>query len=290
MVVNQRLLRIGSRKSPLAVIQSNALREKIKQPQVEFLYFRTSGDRNRKSPLYSIGGKGLFMKEIEYALLDNKIDIAVHSMKDVPAFIDPRLSIPCIIERLDNRDAFISKKLKNIKDLRIDSKVGTSSVRRSVQLKCESVPIRGNLETRLSKVSSFDGIILAVAGLLRLNLEDQITQIIPINTMLPAVGQGAICAQCRKDDYEVVELLLQISSFKHFLCVSAERAFLKAVNGSCETPLGSFAEIIDDDEKKLKVKYMLSGPKGTHYTQRIGCEFDEMGEDAAHECKLSVGF
>ena len=287
------LIRIGARKSQLSFMQAKLVQKKLKVKS-QIFGIMTSGDRYKNSSLSKIGGKGLFVKELELALLNKEIDIAVHSMKDVPAFYDERLVIPCIVDREDPRDVFISNKYKSLLDLPEDSIVGTSSPRRKAQLNCIVKPIRGNIETRLSKLGEFDAIILAYAAMKRMNLLYKVTEVIAIEHMLPAVGQGAICVQCRKDDFKIIEILKSISIKKHQICVDAERSFLRAIKGDCDTPAASYAEFVDSNEinhkgiEKLHVRYLLAGLKGVHITQRYGFNFDEMARDAAEECIFFV--
>lgn len=278
-------LRIGSRRSILALIQAEEARQILAPyyPIVELVQFVTSGDKIT-TPLYDVGGKGLFIKELEQALLDNKIDVAVHSLKDVPAYYSPELIIKGFLKRVDPRDAFLSTKLSSINQIKSSSIIGTSSFRRKVQLKNSPIihMLRGNINSRVKKIPQFDGIILAVAGLKRAKLENYITELIPFSSMIPAVGQGVICLQCRKKDDDLVQNLEALSDPITSICVKAERSFQETINGDCTTPLGGIAEYYNC---VLTLNCMLATSKGVYYTRRTGGAQDaqNMGRDAAQE-------
>ena len=281
-------IRIGTRGSILAVKQANIVREKLEKQspdiQTEIIKIKTSGDIIKHCSLAEIGGKGLFLKEIEQALLDNKIDIAVHSLKDMPAFSDHRLIEAGVLARDDPRDAFISHHHSRLESLPKKATVGTCAPRRAAQLRpdIEVKTLRGNVNTRLKHAKHFDGIILAVCGLQRLNMTDKITEYIPTTTMLPAVGQGVICLQCRKDDADMIKLVEEITHNETKILMKAERAFLKKVNGDCTTPLAAFATM---DANKIHLQAMLSDGHKVRFTERHGQITDAklLGEDAAEE-------
>lgn len=246
------ILKIGTRGSKLALTQSKWVRRQIEAKHgdvhVELVRIKTKGDRILDSPLSQIGGKGLFVKEIEDALLRRDVDLAVHSMKDVPSELPEGLELGVFPEREDPRDAFVSVKYEVIDDLPEGSRVGTSSLRRGAQLLnlhpgLELVPVRGNVDTRLRKLESgeFDAIVLASAGLRRLGLEKRISQILPTHQMLPAVAQGALGLEMRNDN----DALLQVLSFLNHgpteVTVRAERAFLKELEGGCQVPIAGHA-------------------------------------------------
>ncbi len=253
-------IRIGTRGSPLALAQAHEVRDRLMAAtgwpagQFDVVTIRTSGDRIQDRPLSEAGGKGLFTKEIEEALLRSEIDLAVHSMKDMPTVLPMGLSIAAMLPRADVRDAFISLTAKSLADLPPGSKVGTSSLRRAAQVKrlrpdLAIVPFRGNVQTRLQKLA--DGVayatLLAVAGLDRLGMSDRITAAIDPKDMLPAVAQGAIGVEVRSDDARIRQLLAPIDDAATTLCVSAERAFLARLEGSCRTPIAGLAHLAGGD-------------------------------------------
>lgn len=259
---------IGTRGSKLALWQAEWVSSEIKRmrPEIEvsLIKIKTTGDKILDAPLAKVGGKGLFVKEIEEALLRKEIDIAVHSMKDVPTDLPPGLHLAAICKREDPRDAFISQmkkvssqkseeiifKYKNFDDLPNGATIGTSSLRRSCQLlnkrpDLKIVQLRGNLDTRLRKLDEgqFDAIIVAVAGIKRLGLGKRITSILSHDISLPAIGQGAIGIECRIEDGFINDLLTPLNDPKTSLCVRAERAFLKRLEGGCQVPIAAFARI-----------------------------------------------
>ena len=249
-------LRIGTRGSPLALAQAYETRERLSGAfdlplgSFEIVVIKTTGDKVVNRPLKEIGGKGLFTKEIEEALLEESIDIAVHSMKDMPVYQPKGLVLDTFLPREDVRDAFISRVHKSLADIPQGATVGTSSLRRKAQLMSKRpdlkiVEFRGNVQTRLKKLD--DGVaectFLAVAGLNRLKMEDIITTAISTEEMLPAVAQGAIGIERREDDIRIATMLEAIHNSKTGLLLSAERAFLEALDGSCETPIAGLAEL-----------------------------------------------
>jgi hydroxymethylbilane synthase len=247
-------LRIGTRGSQLALYQANWVKKKLVQThpdlKVTLTKIKTTGDKIQDAPLAKIGGKGLFVKEIEEALMDRRIDLAVHSIKDVPTELPEGLHLSAITKREDPRDVFISKDETQLKDLSQGAKIGTSSLRRQAQLlrfrsDFEMVPLRGNLDTRLKKLETMklDGIVLALAGVRRLGLESRITEIIPTEISLPAIGQGALGIETRKNDERVEERIQFLNDPLSFVAVSAERAFLKRLEGGCQVPIAAFGQI-----------------------------------------------
>jgi hydroxymethylbilane synthase len=251
----------------------------------EIRTIKTTGDMTDR-PLLEIGGKGLFVKEIEEALLRGEIDLAVHSMKDVPADIPSGLLLTAFPKREDPRDVFLSKKFRRLVDLPQGARIGTSSPRRLAQLKdwrgdLSILPIRGNVDTRIAKLErgEFDAIILAAAGLVRLGRANEITEYLPIEKMIPSVGQGVLALETRVDDDELKEKLHRICHHEETaLAVKAERAFLKKIGGDCYTPLAAYAEL--KNERITMTAYLghLNGGRGyvDHHEASIN-EAEELG-------------
>jgi len=248
-------LRIGTRGSQLALFQAHWVRDQLVQThpdlKVTLIKIKTTGDKIQDAPLAKIGGKGLFVKEIEEALLQDRVDLAVHSIKDVPTEFPQGLHLSVITQREDPRDVFISRDGKGLKDLPQHAKIGTSSLRRQAQLlhfrsDIELVPLRGNLDTRLKKLKTMnlDAIVLALAGVKRLGLEENITEIIPTDISLPAIGQGALGIETRLNDKRVEEKIQFLNDKDSWIAVSAERAFLKKLEGGCQVPIAAFARIV----------------------------------------------
>ena len=265
------IVRIATRKSPLALWQAHFVKDKLEQfhpgLQVELVPMVTKGDIILDTPLAKVGGKGLFVKELELALLEGRADIAVHSMKDVPVEFPEGLGLVTICEREDPRDAFVSNQYDNIDALPKGSIVGTSSLRRQCQLR-ELRPdliirdLRGNVGTRLSKLDNgeYDAIILAVAGLKRLGLEARIRTALEPEQCLPAVGQGAVGIECRLDDVVTRELLAVLNDDDTSICVLAERAMNMRLEGGCQVPIGSYAIWQDD---KIWLRALVGAPDGS---------------------------
>ena len=256
------ILRIGTRGSRLALAQSEWVKGQIEagnpDVRVELVRIKTKGDKILDSPLSEVGGKGLFVKEIEDALLRKEVDVAVHSVKDVPTDLPDGLHLSVFPEREDPHDAFISLKYKTLAELPEGASVGTSSLRRSAQLlhmrpDLNVVSLRGNVDTRLKKLESGDlmGILLATAGLRRLGLSSKISQILSPDQILPAIGQGAIGLEKRRDDEEVQKLLLFLNHEPTEVTVRAERAFLKELEGGCQVPIAAHG-LLDGDRLILK--------------------------------------
>lgn len=260
-------LKIGSRKSPLALAQARQVAELL-GVEYEIVGMTTSGDQLADQPLAEAGGKGLFTKELEEALLDGRIDIAVHSMKDVATLLPPGLHIPCVLPREDVHDVLISKRAARIANLPHGASFGTSSLRRAAQLlhmrpDLRIVPLRGNVGTRLAKINMgvADATMLARAGLNRLKLENVPAHNIPVAECLPAVAQGAIGIECRKDRHELLALLSLLHCASTFAAITCERAFLKVLDGSCRTPIAGYAKI---EGGLLNFEGLIVNPDGTN--------------------------
>ena len=248
----EKTLKIATRQSPLALWQANYVKDRLQQlyPDltIELVPMVTKGDVILDSPLAKIGGKGLFVKELENALLTKEADIAVHSMKDVPMQFPEGLGLAVICQREDPRDAFVSHSYRTFVELPQGAVVGTSSLRRQCQLKAlrpdlDIRSLRGNVGTRLSKLDNgdYDAIILASAGLIRLGLADRIASFIDVEQSLPAAGQGAVGIECRTDDAQVQALLAPLADAETTYCVLAERAMNNHLQGGCQVPIGGYA-------------------------------------------------
>lgn len=247
-----KILKIATRQSPLALWQAEHIRARLEalhaDLKVELVTFVTQGDKILDTPLAKIGGKGLFVKELEAALLDGRADLAVHSMKDVPMKLPAGLSLAVICEREDPLDAFVSNTYASFEQLPQGAKVGTSSLRRKSQIlkarpDLEIIDLRGNVGTRLSKLDAglYDAIILASAGLKRLDLAERIRHTLPAEVSLPAVGQGALGLECRAEDQVVLELILPLLHSETDVCVRTERAFNAYLEGGCQVPIAGYA-------------------------------------------------
>ncbi|ADC48654.1 MULTISPECIES: hydroxymethylbilane synthase [Alkalihalophilus] len=267
-----RTIVIGSRRSNLALTQTDWVINQLKKKEVPYNFevkkIVTKGDRILDVTLSKVGGKGLFVKEIEQALENKEIDIAVHSMKDVPSVMPEGFSLAAITEREDARDAFISLDHVKLKDLPSGAIVGTSSLRRSAQLLAERPDlevkwIRGNVETRLRKLKEedFSAIILAAAGLNRLGYsEELVTEYLEPEMCVPAVGQGALGLECRSDDQEVIELIQKLNDEATALTVTAERTFLHKMEGGCQVPIAGYATMQEDGQVSLTA--LVGSPDG----------------------------
>jgi hydroxymethylbilane synthase len=261
---------IGTRGSKLALWQAEWVKSKLEklEPglQIELNIIKTTGDKITDVPLAKVGGKGLFVKEIEEALLDKKADIAVHSMKDVPTDLPEGLHLRSICKRENPGDALITKNGKKLSELPSDAHIGTSSLRRSCQLLQKNASfristLRGNLDTRIRKLDEglYDAIVLAVAGMKRLGFESRITEIIPPEVMLPAIGQGAVGVECRVDDPYINELVGKLNHDKTAVAVRAERALLKRLEGGCQVPIAAYGRLING---KLRLDGLVGSPSG----------------------------
>ncbi|MFZ7157104.1 hydroxymethylbilane synthase [Avibacterium avium] len=261
-MTTKKQIKIATRRSPLALWQANYIKDRLTQlyPQltVELVPMVTKGDVILDTPLAKIGGKGLFVKELENALLNGEADIAVHSMKDVPMQFPAGLGLSVICKREDPRDAFVSNSYRTLDELPEGAVVGTSSLRRQCQLKAlrpdlNIQSLRGNVGTRLSKLDNgdYDAIILASAGLIRLGMADRIASFIDTETSLPAAGQGAVGIECRTDDVETQQLLAPLADAETTACVLAERAMNNHLQGGCQVPIAGYA-VIRDNQLYLK--------------------------------------
>lgn len=298
---------IGTRGSPLALAQAYLTRDLLKagfpelaeEGALEIKIIKTTGDKILNQPLADIGGKGLFTKEIDDALLDGRVDIAVHSMKDVPTYLPEGTILPCNLPREDTRDVFVSKKYKSLAELPEGAVVGSAALRRQCQLLAKYphlkvVNFRGNVQTRLRKLDEevVDATLLALAGLKRLDMTDAITAILEEDDMLPAVSQGAIGIACRTGDKPMEELLAGLNHEETRLAVVCERAFLTALDGSCRTPIAGHATV---DGDKMSFAGLVGRPDGSKVlsTTREGVATEEdairMGKDAGEQLKAEGG-
>jgi hydroxymethylbilane synthase len=264
-------IKIATRNSPLAVWQAEYVKEELIKAhidiEIELVSMQTEGDRFLESPLFNVGGKGLFIKELEEALLCNDADIAVHSMKDVVIDLPENLVLPVIMKREDSRDVMISNHYNQVDILPDHAVVGTSSLRRQSQLRrlCPNVmlkDLRGNVETRIRKLDNeeYDVILLAAAGMIRLGLSSRITQLVPHSLLLPAVGQGAIGIECRADDVVTQELIVPLNDEDTSLCVLTERAFSRRLHGGCQLPIAAHASI---EGNKIKLDGLVAKLDGS---------------------------
>ena len=261
---------IASRESLLAMWQAKHIQKRLSglypQTEISILGMTTRGDQILDQSLSKIGGKGLFIKELEQALEDGRADIAVHSMKDMPMNVPDGFALAAITEREDPRDAFVSNRYRSLNELPEGSIVGTSSLRRESQLRAQFPhlkvePLRGNVQTRLRKLDEgqYAAIILAAAGLKRLELSDRITALLSPEQSLPAVGQGALGIECRSDRMDLIQLMQPLHHQETAFCVEAERAMSRVLGGSCQVPLGAFAEIADGT---LQLRGFVAQPDG----------------------------
>lgn len=300
--MTRRTLRIATRKSALALWQANWIKGRLETlypgMEVELVRIVTKGDKILDVPLAQVGGKGLFVKEIEDALLDGRADIAVHSMKDVPTDFPEGLHLAVITEREDPRDAWFSARGETLAAIKPGAKIGTSSLRRKVQLKAARPDLvfedlRGNVDTRLRKLEEgqYDAIVLAAAGVKRLGLDSKVTDYLGPDFVLPAVGQGAVGIECRIGDPETNELIAPLKHDSTHTAVTAERAFLARLEGGCQVPIASFAQI-DGDGMRLRglvgsldgtriISGEISGPKATARELGVKLAEDLLGQGAA---------
>jgi hydroxymethylbilane synthase len=282
-------LRIGSRGSQLALWQANhvagLLREQGHAAEIEII--RTTGDKITDVALAKVGTKGMFTKEIEEALAEKRVDLAVHSLKDVPTELAPEFALAAIMQREDPRDAFISVKYSELEQLPQGARVGTSSLRRQCQLKAlrpdlEIFPLRGNVDTRLKKLESgeYDAIILAAAGVHRLGLDQHMRSRISADVMCPAVGQGALAIEIRRHDHQTHTLLAFLDHAETRQAIECERALLGALGGGCQVPIGAYAENIAG---RLRLRAMVGRPDGSQILreQGEGSEPEELGRAIA---------
>jgi hydroxymethylbilane synthase len=297
------ILRLGTRGSPLALTQARMVRQAlatahgVEPEQIAIDVIRTSGDRIQDRPLADAGGKGLFTKEIEEALIAGAIDFAVHSSKDMPTALPDGLMLSAFMEREDPRDAFISRRAKSIAELPHGATIGTASLRRGAMMKRKRpdlvvVPLRGNVETRLRKLEEgvADATLLALAGLKRLGLTEHATAILDTDEFLPAVGQGAIGIETRASDTRTRDMLAKINHADTFDALACERAFLAVLDGSCRTPIGGHATIAGG---RLRFRGMVVKPDGSEAFEasREGVvgDAEKLGADAGAELKGRAG-
>ena len=296
-------LRIGTRGSPLALVQARAVRARlaaaagVAEDAIELVVIKTTGDMILDRSLADEGGKGLFTKEIEEALLDRRIDVAVHSTKDMPTVLPKGLVLAACLEREDPRDVFISRKVRSLAELPRGGSLGTASLRRqAIALRARRdlrvMPLRGNVETRLRKLDAgeVDATLLALAGLKRLGLADRATVVMSTEEFLPAVGQGAIAIESRKDDSRVTDILARIDHADTSTAVACERAFLAVLDGSCKTPIAGHATVTGD---AVQFRGLIARPDGSaaHDISRTSRRKDAatIGADAGRELKHRAG-
>ncbi|HEX2494833.1 MAG TPA: hydroxymethylbilane synthase, partial [Steroidobacter sp.] len=270
MTDSDRRLRIATRQSRLALWQAEHVASRLRAAHpdlnVALVPMTTQGDRILDRALAQVGGKGLFIKELELAIAEGRADIAVHSMKDVPSELPPGMTLGAVLQRADPRDAFVSLRYVRFAELPQGARVGTSSLRRQSQLKnarpdLEFVTLRGNLDTRLRKLEEgqYDAIILAAAGLSRLGLEQRITHYFEADQVVPAVGQGIIGIECRADDERSLKCIAALNDDVAWRCCTAERAFAQRLEGSCQSPIAGFAEIAAN---QLRLRGVVASPDG----------------------------
>ncbi len=271
VILTERIIRIATRRSPLALWQAEHVAERLARTfpgcRTELVKMTTQGDKILDAPLAKIGGKGLFVKELEQGMLEGLADIAVHSMKDVPVDFPGGLHLAAILTREDPTDAFVSKHYAMLHDLPANARIGTSSLRRQCQIKelypeAEILSLRGNVNTRLSKLDAgeYDAIILASAGLKRLGMAGRISQSLDSGISLPAIGQGAIGIECRTDDREINQMLSLLHDNETGLCVMAERAMNARLNGGCQVPIAGFAQL---HAGQLFMRGLVGSPDGS---------------------------
>jgi len=295
---------IGSRGSKLSLAYSGHVKNLLIKSNSEFddrsieiKIIKTSGDIFQNKKISDIGGKGVFCKQIEEELLISKIDLAVHSLKDLPTQTTEGLCVNAVVKRNDPRDAFLSYSNKSFKELKSKSKIGTSSLRRHAQLNLlrndlEIVSMRGNIDTRITKLKNkeYDAIVLSLAGIQMLNLDNQVKEVFTIEEMLPAIGQGVIALQCKKNDQKTLNILKTINDKETYYCMQAERALLEAIGGDCDTAIGGLAKLSNDiiflkselfsNDGKKKFEFKSSG----HFK-----EAKEIGYRVGHELLKKAG-
>jgi len=272
-MTDKKKLIIGSRGSKLSLAYANHVKSLLIKSNsqfddnlIEIKVIKTSGDIFQNKKISDIGGKGVFCKQIEEELLESKIDLAIHSLKDLPTEMTEGLCVNSVVKRNDSRDAFLSYSAKSFNDLKPQSKIGTSSFRRHAQLKLlrndlEIVTMRGNIDTRIKKLKNkeYEAIVLSLAGIQVLNLTDQVKEVFTIEQMLPAIGQGVIALQCKKDDQKILNILKNINDKETYYCIQAERALLEAIGGDCDTAIGGLAKLSND---KISLKSQLFSNDG----------------------------
>ncbi|WP_424768121.1 hydroxymethylbilane synthase [Paenibacillus sp. sgz302251] len=299
----QRVIVVGTRQSALALTQTGQVIDELKRIcekhgfdyTFEIKKIVTKGDRILDVTLSKVGGKGLFIKEIEQALIDGDIDLAVHSMKDMPYQLPEGLMNGATPKRVDPRDCLVIREGSSLADLKVGARVGTSSLRRSSQLKnarpdLQLESIRGNIDSRIRKLETegFDAIVLAAAGMTRMGWKERISSYVPVDVCLPAVGQGALGIECRENDEQVRELLALFNDAESELTVRAERSFLGALNGGCQVPIGAYcvmggAEEGREGERMLVMTGMVGSPDGATLLKEVkqGTDPEQLGRDVA---------
>jgi len=264
---------IGSRGSKLSLAYSNHVKKllikfnsQFNDNSIEIKIIKTSGDIFQNKRISDIGGKGVFSKQIEEELLDSKIDLAVHSLKDLPTKMTRGLCVNAVVKRNDPRDAFLSYSSKSFNDLKPQSKIGTSSFRRQAQLKLlrndvSTFAMRGNIDTRINKLKNkeFDAIVISLAGIEMLNLGNEVKEIFTTEQMLPAIGQGVIALQCKEENAKILDILKTINDKETYYCIQAERALLEAIGGDCDTAIGGLAKLSNE---KINLKSELFSNDG----------------------------
>ena len=289
-MIDKKKFIIGSRGSKLSLAYSNHVKRllikshsQFNESSIDIKIIKTSGDIFKNKRISEIGGKGVFCKQIEEELLDSKINLAVHSLKDLPIIMTKGLCVNSLIKRNDPRDAFLSYSNKSFAELKPQSKIGTSSYRRHAQIKLlrndlATIPMRGNIDTRIKKLkdNEYDGIILSLAGIQMLNLENEVKEIFTIEQMLPAIGQGVIALQCKQDDQDTLNIIKKINHKETFYCVQAERSLLKAIGGDCDTAIGGLAHI--SNEKIFLKSELFSNDGNKKFEFRSSGHFKEAKE------------
>lgn len=301
VVLANQIIRIATRKSPLALWQAEHVADRLKRAfpglETELVTMTTKGDKLLDAPLAKVGGKGLFVKELEQGMLEGRADIAVHSMKDVPVEFPDGLHLSVILQREDPTDAFVSNHYASLSELPEQPRIGTCSLRRQCQIKekfpnAEILTLRGNVNTRLAKLDAgeFDAIILASAGLIRLGMQDRIAARLDPSESLPAIGQGAIGIECRSDDTVINELLNRLHDPETHICVSAERAMNARLKGGCQVPIAGFATL---QSGTLYMRGLVGDPDGSviYRAERSGPaeQAEQIGVSIAEELLASGG-
>ena len=295
---------IGSRGSKLSLAYANYAKKLLIRSNSQFgdnsidiKIIKTSGDIFQNKRIADIGGKGVFSKQIEEELLNSKIDLAVHALKDLPTIMTEGLCVNAVIKRNDPRDAFLSISSQSFNDLKPQSKIGTSSFRREAQLNLlrndlKILPMRGNIDTRIGKLKNkeFDAIILSLAGIQMLKLESEVKEIFSTDQILPAIGQGVIALQCKKDDKKILNILKTINDEETYYCIQAERALLEAIGGDCDTAIGGLAKL-SNDEISLKSELFSNDGKKKFESQSQGRfkEAKEIGYKVGEELLKKAG-
>lgn len=296
------MIRIGTRGSNLALAQTIIVKDKLlkvlgcHENQISIIPIHTTGDRIKNKNLYEIGGKGLFIKELEEALLNKEIDLAVHSLKDIPAIIPSKLKIAAIVERANPFDAFLSPIATRLIDLPKAAVVGTSSPRRAAQIlylrpDVKIIPFRGNVDTRIKKLHDkvADATVLSAAGLERLGFDQSQYNVISCDEMVPAIGQGAICVECRESDNDILQTLTKIADNTAYKLASCERIFLEGLNANCKTPIGGYASL---EGKRIKFTGVVAKFNGSVVLRATSegniNEYEKIGKEVLEKIKPSI--